>query len=62
LGLREAISEIDMKVYVAYQQFAYDDTFEEGIAKVFDSEEKAIAWINDAPNNYIREYEELEVE
>ena len=51
-----------MKVYVAYQQFAYDDTFEEGIAKVFDSEEKAIAWINDAPNNYTREYEELEVE
>lgn len=54
-----------MKVYVAYQQFAYcgdDGAFDEGIAKIFDSEEKAIAWVNDVPNNYTREYEELEVE
>jgi len=50
-----------MKVYVAYQHFHFG-FHEEGIAKIFDSEEKAIAWVNDAPEKYTREYEELEVE
>jgi len=61
LGLREAISEIDMKVYVAYQHFHFG-YYDEGIAKIFDSEEKAIAWVNDAPEKYDRQYDEMEVE
>jgi len=50
-----------MKVYVAYQHYHFG-YYDEGISKIFDSEEKAIAWVNDAPEKYDRQYEELEVE
>jgi len=53
-----------MKVYIAYQYVlrTVHGASDEGITKIFDSEEKAIAWINDTPDNYTRHYEELEVE